>query len=125
MRKYSALIDHLVASSLRSPSSPKGTPPLTSKEDQDAWDAGYEAASYHATSGHPRLDVESLFVWASGRDSRIPRHINEENPKFWEYLHAFGEGVSSYAEGKGIQVTGVPKASMVDALVASVTLKAR
>lgn len=96
------------ASFLRSPSSPRDAEPLTSREETDIWDAGYEYANRYGRHAEV-LDVDTLFLKAIREDRRFPRGLNESHPQFWEYHCAFAEGVAAYAEGYHLIVEGLPR----------------
>lgn len=85
------------------PSSPKGTKPLSAHEEEEVWNAGYEAASYYSSSGMKQTDGETLFINAihKMRDRRIPAGISEDHPQFWEYLGTFIDGAKAFASNSG------------------------
>lgn len=82
-----------VKATLRSPASPPDAQPLSNRQEHDAWDAGYEAASA-ARAG--KVDAETLFVHT--RDSRLPRNLTEDDPQFYEWFQAFSDGVNAFVQ---------------------------
>ena len=89
------------------PSSPKGTKPLSHKVYRQVWDAGYEAASWAWSKGRKQVGGTDLFVDAIHkiRDRRVPKHITEDHPQFWEYVGTFIDGARAFAVGQdGFQV---------------------
>ena len=96
------------------PGSPRGTKPLSSKVEQDVWDAGFEAASWARTKGRKQVDGTMLFVDAIHklRDRRVP-NVTEDDPQFWEYVGTFIDGAKAYAknqvDGFGVRAAGGAK----------------
>ena len=74
----------LTSSELHSPSSPKGDIPLTEHQAQEAYNAGYDAASYAKSKGTPFYDPTDAFLWSMKNDNRVP-DIKEGDPSFWEW----------------------------------------
>jgi len=75
---------------------------LTEQQAQDAFDAGFEAASYHDTTHADaiaetgvRETPDGLFVWAVQNDARVP-DITEDDAIFWPFLREFIAGVNAY-----------------------------
>jgi hypothetical protein len=91
-------------SRLRSPDSTPDDIPLTDRQYDGAWDAGYEAAhEYHLDNKHRRgqsfLDdpVEALLHVHHLRDPRVPRVV-EGDPSFYEWIYAVGAGAKAFNE---------------------------
>lgn len=110
-KAFHAIGGKTAASTLRSPSSPRDAEPLTGREEQEVWDAGYEAGSYfnpRAKTTPRTLDAESIFLWGL-KDRRLPRGLNESHPQFWEYNWTFLEGLAAYATAYDLPVQGLPR----------------
>lgn len=91
-------------SRLRSPDSTPDDIPLTDRQYEGAWDAGYEAAhEYYLDNKHRRgqafLDdaVEALLHVYHLRDPRVPRVV-EGDPSFYEWVHAVGAGAKAFSK---------------------------
>ena len=114
------------AGTLRSPSSPKGDVPLTDRQDEAAWDAGYEAASYFGSHGKPIPDSTSVFLWVLNNDRRVPK-VREGDPSFWEWVQAVAEGAQSYAKDNKLRfrmasaVDGMSKRKLVNLVNHTIT----
>jgi len=92
-----ARIDYkLVPNMLRSRSTPHGAAPLTEKQDEDAYAAGYDAASLFSSSRVP-TDLDDIFLFTLLHDQRVP-NVNEEDPQFWEWRFMVREGAGDYLE---------------------------
>lgn len=83
-------------SKLYSPSSPSGVTPLNARQRMAAWDAGYEAASRNSGSHY---FADDYFLDVVGIDSRVP-DVTEEDPQFWEWVHAVTSGARAYMEDR-------------------------
>lgn len=92
---------------LRSPSSPKDAEPLTDREADAAWDAGYEAVT-RVAGDRTVVDADAVWIWVANRDRRIPRGMVEGHPQFWEWHWAVIEGAYAGAKDYHIVMTGVP-----------------
>lgn len=91
-------------SRLRSPDSTPDDTPLTNRQYDGAWDAGYEAAhEYYLDNKHRKgqafLDdaVEALLHVYHLRDPRVP-HVVEGDPSFYEWVYAVGAGAKAFNE---------------------------
>lgn len=89
-------------SGLRSPASPRGDVPLTQRQEQDAWEAGYEAGSYFYSKGNKIPEGTDVFLWVQKNDRRVPR-MREEDPSFWEWVQAVTDGAAAFAESVGVR----------------------
>ena len=87
---------------LHSPSSPKGDTPLTEKQSQDAYDAGYESASGAHSQGRPFYDPTDAFLWALKNDNRIPK-IAEGDQSFWEWDYWVRKGAEDFNKSNNIK----------------------
>lgn len=87
---------------LRSPASSKDDIPLTDDQEEAAWNAGYEAASFHNTKGRPLRSEDDAFLWVVHHDRRVP-HVKEGDPSFWEWVQAVGDGAAAYSKNEGLR----------------------
>jgi hypothetical protein len=81
----------LTPNRLWSRSTPAGTTPLTEQQVEDAYVAGYEAASYLSEGGTRPTDPEAAFLYALEHDARVP-NITESDAQFYEWEHWMSEG---------------------------------
>jgi len=87
---------------LYSPSSLKDDMPLTEKQSQEAYDAGYEAASKAHSQGRPFYDPTDAFLWASKNDDRVPK-VTEDDQSFWEWDYWVRKGAEDFNKSNNIK----------------------
>lgn len=81
---------------LKSKSSHSKSRPLSIKQEMNAWDAGYEGASYLTTKYKRNANPLDVFLWVIENDRRVPSKLNENHPSFWEYEKAVMDGAKAY-----------------------------